>query len=78
MRTAAPRTEHYAQHAIYSVMSSGGWFTVRQLTDLCKIADPRATIRTMIERGYRFEKRKEYNSRNVHYKSYKLITEEQQ
>lgn len=76
MNTQTPKTAHYAQAAVFSVMKSGGWFTTRQLCDLCKISDPRGTIRTMIKRGYRIDKRRECNSKNVYYKSYRLITEE--
>ena len=76
MNTTAPKAEHYAQRALFDVMKSGGWFSVRQLVDLCKVSDPRAIIRTMIERGYQFEKVNALNSKRVHYKLYKLITEE--
>ena len=71
-----PKKENYAQQSVFSVMKSGGWFTVRQLTDLCRVSDPRATIRTLIKRGYKIEKRAELNSKRVHFKSYRLVLEE--
>lgn len=76
MNTTVPKTEHYAQRALFLIMKSGEWFSVRQLTDLCRISDPRSIIRTLINKGYHIEKRIELNSKRVHYKLYKLISEE--
>ena len=70
-----PPTDAYAQRAIYILMRGGGWYTTRQLMDLCKVSDPRANIRTMKNNGYVFETKWEKNSHGVRYKYYRLIVE---
>ena len=71
-----PQTKAYAQKAIFEVMRSGGWYTVRQLMEKARVSDPRGNIRTMIKRGYCFEKRSERNSHGIIYKLYRLNIEE--
>ena len=67
-----PNPVAYAQKAIYAVMCCGDWFTVRQLSRLAKVSDPRGNIRTMIERGYRFQKMWDTNEHGIRYKLYRL------
>lgn len=71
-----PQDKAYAQKALFLVMGGGDWFTVRQLSRLAKVSDPRANIRTMIERGYRFQKKWDTNDRGVRYKWYRLDMEQ--
>ena len=73
-----PQDKAYAQKALFLVMCSGEWFTVRQLSRLAKVSDPRANIRTMIERGYRFQKKWDTNDRGIRYKWYRLDMEQTQ
>ena len=68
-----PNSNAYAQRAIYRVLYSGGWFTVRQLMTLCKLSDPRGTISQMSRRGYIFEKRRQTNSHGKSFKYYRLV-----
>ena len=42
-----PQTKAYAQKAIFEVMRSGGWYTVRQLMEKARVSDPRGNIRTL-------------------------------
>lgn len=72
----APQPQAYAQKAIFEVMRSGEWYTVRQLMAYARVSDPRGNIRTMMKRGYCFEKRRERNSHGISYKLYRLNIEE--
>lgn len=71
-----PNPVAYAQKAIFAVMCCGDWFTVRQLSRLAKVSDPRGNIRTMIERGYRFQKMWDTNEHGIRYKLYRLDMEQ--
>ena len=65
----------YAQRAIFRLMKGGEWYTIRQISELCKLSDPRGNISHMRKRGYVFEYRWEFNSHNIRYKYWRLIVD---
>ncbi len=71
-----PPTDAYAQRAIYTLMRGGGWFTSRQISEICKLSDPRGNISQMTKRGYVFEKKRDVNSHGKSYKYYRLNIDE--